>query len=134
MSGARLRVTDEDGVSWEDPSEQQIQRLYAGLNLRRRFLVLERLDVPPSESGEHYLQVRLNDDLTVEIEYRDGSAAAHYRAGVDVPSDQGGSEIVEPVLLGWAAERADWRARLPWTRWDVMRECPWDENSTIDEE
>ncbi|GAB2779159.1 hypothetical protein GCM10027073_09790 [Streptomyces chlorus] len=73
-------------------------------------------------------------DVGLAVEYRDGSAAAHYRARVDVPSDQGGSEIVEPVLLGWAAGRAGWRPRLPWTRWDATRECPWDENSTIDEE
>ncbi len=35
--------------------------------------------MPAEESGEHYRRVRLNDDPTVEMEYRDGSAAAHYR-------------------------------------------------------
>ncbi|GAB2465118.1 hypothetical protein [Streptomyces incanus] len=89
---------------------------------------------PLRNPGSITFRSRLNDDLTVEIEHRDGSAAAHYRAEADVPSDQGGSESVEPVLLGWAVGRAGRRARFPWTRWDVTRECPWDENSTIDGE
>ncbi|WP_164383576.1 MULTISPECIES: hypothetical protein [unclassified Streptomyces] len=134
MNGPSLVVTGEGGETWEDPSEEQIRRLYAGLNLRRRFLVLERLDVPAQESGEHYLQVRLNDDLTVEVEYRAGSAAAHYRAEVAVPSDQGGSRIVEPLLVDWASRRPGWRGRLAWTRWDVARECPWDGCSVVEVE
>jgi hypothetical protein len=122
VADVRLRVTDEAGETWDDPSERQIQRLYAGLNLRCRFLVLERLDVPGA--GRHYLQIRLNDDLTMVVEYREGSPDAHYRAEVSVPSDQGGEELVVPVLLDWSAGRAGWRHALPWVRWDARRERP----------
>ena len=125
MTEPRLRVSDEDGETWDDPSEDQIQRLYAGLNLRRRFLVLDRLDVPEAEVGQHYLQLALNDDLTMVIEYRQGSAATHYRADVPLPSDQGGEEIALPVLLGWASGRPGWSEGLSWVRWDTARECPW---------
>ncbi|MCF3133284.1 hypothetical protein [Streptomyces olivochromogenes] len=125
MTAPRLRVTDEDGETWDDPSEQQIDRLYAGLNLRRRFLILDRLDVPEAESEQHYLQAALNDDLTVVLEYREGSGDRHYRAEVDEPSDQGGAEIVMPVLLGWANGRPGWRDSLTWVRWDATRERPW---------
>ncbi|MFE9648103.1 hypothetical protein ACFYO0_29105 [Streptomyces sp. NPDC006365] len=122
MAEARLRVTDETGETWDDPSERQIQRLYAALNLRCRFLVLERLDVP--EVGQHYLQVALNDDLTVVVEYREGGSHTHYRAEVSLPSDRGGEELVVPVLLDWAARREGWRHELPWVRWDPKNERP----------
>ncbi|WP_129307406.1 hypothetical protein [Streptomyces sp. L2] len=125
MTTPRLRAADDDGVTWDDPSGQDIQRLYAGLNARRRFLVLERIDVPERELGQHYVQVALNDDFTVVLEYRDGAADRHYRSEVDVPSDQGGSDLVVPVLLGWAAGHQDWRGGLAWVRWDVTKERPW---------
>ncbi len=122
----RLRLKNADGDSWDDPSEDEIRRRYAWLNLNSPFLVMERLDVPPTEAGEHYLQLGLEDDLGMVVEYREGGPADHYRASVAVPGEQGGDEIVIPVLLGWAAGRPGWRDRLAWVRWDVERERPWD--------
>jgi hypothetical protein len=126
MSEARLRVTDEVGEIWDDPSEVQIQRLFAGLNLRCRFLVLERPDA--LDDGQNYLQIRLNHDLTMVVEYREGGPDSHYRAEVPLPAERGGDEVVMPVLLGWASRREGWRGALPWVRWDVERERPWEEN------
>lgn len=128
MTMPRVRATDEDGAAWDDPSGQEIQRIFAGLNLRRRFLVLEKLDVPESECGQHYLQVALNDDFTVVLEHRNGAADRHYRTEVDVPSDQGGSDLVVSVLLAWATGHQDWQGGLTWVQWDVARERPWDGN------
>ncbi|MZF83758.1 hypothetical protein [Streptomyces sp. SID5643] len=125
MTQPRLRVTVADDDVWDGPSDQQIQRLFAGLNARRHFLVLERLDVPEGEVGQHYLQIALRDDLTLLLETRDGSAIAHHRAEVGVPSDQGGADLVVPVMLDWAAGRPGWRTALPWVHWDAERECPW---------
>ncbi|MFI7012682.1 hypothetical protein [Streptomyces sp. NPDC050164] len=127
MTQPRLRVTVADDEVWDDPSDWQIKRLFAGLNARRHFLVLERLDVPEGEFGQHYLQIALRDDLTLLLEYRDGSAVAHYRAEVTVPSDQGGADLVIPVMLEWAARRPGWRTALPWVRWDADRERAWDD-------
>ncbi|MER5384767.1 hypothetical protein ABT040_31650 [Streptomyces sp. NPDC002688] len=124
MADARLRVTDETGGTWDDPTESQVQRLYAGLNLRCRFLVLDRLDVPGG--GRTYLQIALNDDLTMVVEYREGGPDAHYRAEVPFTAERGGDDLVVPVLRGWTSRRAGWRGALPWVRWDVEREAPWD--------
>ncbi|WP_051371594.1 hypothetical protein [Streptomyces sp. 142MFCol3.1] len=126
MSEARLRVTDEVGETWDDPTEEQLQRLYAGLNLRCRFLVLERLDTP--DGDDSYLQIFLNDDLTMAVEYRDGGPDSHHRADVPLSAERGGDEIVIPVLVGWAFRREGWRGALPWVRWDVERERPWEEH------
>ncbi|MFJ4783209.1 hypothetical protein [Streptomyces sp. NPDC088794] len=126
MAEHRLRLSNADGDTWDDPSEEQIDRHYSRLNLRHRFLVLDRLDVPAAEVGEHYLQLALNDDFSVVIEYREGGADAHYRAEVTTPSDRGGDEMVRPVLLGWAAGRPGWGDGLSWVRWDTARERPWD--------
>jgi hypothetical protein len=125
MTEPRLRLTNADGDTWDDPSEEQIDRQYSRLNLRHRFLVLDRLDVPAAEAGEHYLQLALNDDFSVVIEYREGGADAHYRAEVTTPSDRGGDEIVCPVLFDWAAGRPGWRGGLEWVRWDTEGERPW---------
>ncbi|MFF1676065.1 hypothetical protein ACFVYG_08535 [Streptomyces sp. NPDC058256] len=123
MAEPRLRVTDAVGESWDDPSDAQIQRLFAGLNLSCPFLTMVRLDVP--NDSQHYLQVALNDDLTMVLEYRDGGPAAHYRAEVPLQAEYGGEEIVVPVLLDWAARRPEWRGTLPWQQWDASREAPW---------
>ncbi|MFJ4783206.1 hypothetical protein [Streptomyces sp. NPDC088794] len=64
MAAPRLRLSNADGDSWDDPSEEQIDRHYSRLNLRHRLLVLDRLDVPAAEAGEHYLQLALNDDFS----------------------------------------------------------------------
>ncbi|MFD4477471.1 hypothetical protein ACFWPU_15350 [Streptomyces sp. NPDC058471] len=123
MAEPRLRVTDAVGQSWDDPSEAQIQRLYAGLNLSCPFLILEHPDL--WDDDQHYLQMALNDDLSMVLEYRDGGPAEHYRAEVPLQSEYGGDEIVVPVLLAWAARRQGWRGALPWVRWDVSRQEPW---------
>ncbi|MFD7678935.1 hypothetical protein [Streptomyces sp. NPDC060187] len=123
MADVRLRVTVETGEAFDDPDETRIQRLYAGLNLRCRFLIMER----PAErdDGQTYIQLALNDDLTMVIEHREGGPEAHYRAEVHLPAEHGGDELVAPVLLGWAAGRSGWRGALNWVHWDTVREAPW---------
>ncbi|MFE9765758.1 hypothetical protein ACFYPC_14715 [Streptomyces sp. NPDC005808] len=123
MAEPRLRMTDAAGQSWDDPSDTQIQRLFASLNLSCPFLALQRLDVP--NDSQYYLQIALNDDLTMVLEYRDRGPTEHYRADVPLQAESGGDEIVIPVLLDWAARRPGWRGTLPWQRWDVAREAPW---------
>ncbi|MGH4032927.1 hypothetical protein ACQB60_28785 [Actinomycetota bacterium Odt1-20B] len=121
----RLRVHDAFGDTWDDPSEKELQRLFAGLNLNRPFLVLEHPDRPNAD--QHYLQIALNEDLTMVLEFRDGGPDAHYRAEVPLPAEQGGDGLVTPVLLGYAACRPGWRGdALAWQRWDVEQERPRD--------
>ncbi|MEW2162913.1 hypothetical protein AB0912_07920 [Streptomyces sp. NPDC007084] len=126
MTDVRLRITDGFGDIRDDPDATQLEALFAGMNLRSRFLIVERLD--GTDDTQTYLQLALNDDLTMVMEYRDGGPEAHYRAEVPLPAEMGGDEIVMPVLLGWGPRRPGWRGDLTWVRWDVSTEAPWEEH------
>ncbi|MBV1938362.1 hypothetical protein KUF83_17590 [Streptomyces sp. BV286] len=58
------------------------------------------------------------------FERRQGGPESHYRAEVPLPAEQGGEEVVIPILLDWAARRASGDRALSWVPWDAERECP----------
>ncbi|AXG79733.1 hypothetical protein [Streptomyces paludis] len=115
MSVPMLRAIEWDGTSWDDPSEDKLHDLLADMSLTWRFVIVERHDLEPA--GQHYMQVRLNDDLSYRVEYREGGPDRHFQA--HVPCDHG-AFAVEPVavvLQDWAFGRPGWREALPWAPW-----------------
>ncbi|MEU5437269.1 hypothetical protein AB0G73_28360 [Streptomyces sp. NPDC020719] len=110
-----LRARSWSGECQDDPSEDALFDLLSEMNLRHRFVVVERLDSQPE--GQHYMQVCLNDDMTCQVEFREGGPDLHFQARVDGPFDQRGHETVARVLQDWAVGRPGWREALPWVPW-----------------
>jgi hypothetical protein len=105
----RLRVTEADGDSWDDPSEDQLGALVGGLDLDHRFLIVERHDRP--SLWQHFIQAYLDDDLTFRVEFREGGQEAHFQAqGVE-------ADLVRRIVTAWAFDRAGWREALAWQPW-----------------
>ncbi|MFE1408287.1 hypothetical protein ACFW5D_32645 [Streptomyces sp. NPDC058770] len=113
MTIPMLQAVEADGTSWDDPTEEQLHDLLADMTLTSRFVIVRRLDLSPAD--QHYMQVYLNDDLSYQVEYREGGPEKHFQAWVDT-RDQGpfAVEPVAEVLRGWAFGRASWRQALPW--------------------
>lgn len=110
-----VRAIEWSGQSWEDPSEDVLHDLLADMSLKYRFVIVERLDREPG--GQHYMQVYLNDDLSYQVEYREGSADRHFQAHVPRQPDLIGVQPVAQVLADWAFDRPGWREALPWVPW-----------------
>jgi hypothetical protein len=115
MSTPVLHATEADGTSWDDPSEDQLHDLLADMSLNCRFVIVRRLDLEPAD--QHYMQVFLNDDLSYQVEYREGGPDSHFQAWVPRGHELFGLEPVAKVLQDWAFGRAGWRAALPWLPW-----------------
>ncbi|WP_030674059.1 hypothetical protein [Streptomyces rimosus] len=108
-----IRAETWDGTTVDDPSEEKLFDLLSEMNLRHRFVIVDRLD--RSRPGQYYMQVYLNDDMSCQVEYRDGGPARHFRAHVPGPFAHRGHETVASVLTAWAADRPGWREALPWS-------------------
>jgi hypothetical protein len=118
MSEHKVEVqVDDVSEPWLDPSSMQLFDLVSELNRRHQFLIAQRLDRP---NDEYYMQVVLDyDEPQYVVEYRDGSADAHFRAEiarVHASDDYESQTFVAKVLSDWAAEDDGWRAALPWRR------------------
>jgi hypothetical protein len=121
MTAPVIRATEADGTDWDDPSEEKLHDLLADMSLNCRFVVVKRLDAEPE--GQHYMQVYLNDDLSYQVEYREGGPDRHFQAWM--PRDRGifSVEPVAEVVQDWAAERAGWREALSWAPWSPTESC-----------
>ncbi|MFE7332073.1 hypothetical protein ACFU8W_45840 [Streptomyces sp. NPDC057565] len=115
MATPVLRAIEWDGTPWDDPSEEQLQDLLADMSLTWRIVVVERLDLEPA--GQHYMRVYLNDDLSYQVEYREGGPDKHFQALVPREHSVFAVEPVAEVLQNWAFGRPGWREALPWTPW-----------------
>ncbi|MDH6281134.1 hypothetical protein [Prescottella agglutinans] len=115
MAAPALQAIDEDGTTWDNPSAQQLHGLLADMSLTCRFVVVRRLDLEPA--GQHYMQVYLNDDLSYDVEYREGGPDRHFQAQVPHEHEFLAVEVVSEVLQAWAFERPGWREALPWAPW-----------------
>lgn len=71
---------------------------------REDFFVLEK---PRASSPQQYAQAARAVEGGYAVEYRDGSASRHFRAVTDE------LDAAHSVLLGWATDRPQWSARLP---------------------
>ncbi|GAB2630132.1 hypothetical protein ABI214_23250 [Prescottella soli] len=115
MAAPALQAVDEDGTTWNDPSEEQLRDLLAGLSLTCRFVVLRRLDLEPAD--QHYIQVYLNDDLSCDVEYREGGSDRHFQAWVPHDDEAFAVDAVAQLLQAWAFGRPGWRDALSWVPW-----------------
>ncbi|MEU6669087.1 hypothetical protein [Streptomyces sp. NPDC046727] len=115
MSTPVLRAIEADGTSWDDPSEERLHDLLADMSLSWRFVVVRRLDLEPAD--QHYMQVFLNDDLSYQVEYREGGPDRHFQAWVPREHGAFAVEPVAEVLNAWAFGRPGWREALPWVPW-----------------
>ena len=110
-----VRAIESDGRAWDSPSEECLHDLLAYMNLRHRFVIVERVDQKPA--GQHYMQVYLNDDFSYLVEYREGSADQHFQARVARQPEVIGVAPVARIVTDWAFDRPGWREALPWARW-----------------
>lgn len=115
MAKPKLRAIEWDGKSWDDPSQTKLHDLLADLNMKFRFVIVERLSVKPL--GQHYMQVYLNDDHSYQIEYREGGPERHFQAQIDPQPELAGVEPVARILQDWASGGNTWRTALPWRPW-----------------
>ncbi|WP_255949919.1 hypothetical protein [Streptomyces odontomachi] len=113
MARPLLRAIDDGGRAVADPTEEELHDLLADMNLRHRFVILERLDLEPVD--QHYIQAYLNDDMTYRVEYREGSADRHFQAHyAPRPFEMFGPEPLAKVMMDWAHEGPVWREAMPW--------------------
>jgi len=107
-----FRAIDAGGRRVDDPSAEQIHDLLADLSLNVPFLILERLDREPID--QHYMQTHLCDDLSYQVEFRDGSEDRHFQAYVPRQPDLVGVQPVADLFSAWMADRPGWRDTLDW--------------------
>ncbi|MYQ40345.1 hypothetical protein B046DRAFT_01380 [Streptomyces sp. LamerLS-316] len=109
-----LRAIEWGGTQWDDPSAEKLHDLLADMSLTWRFVVVERLDLEPA--GQHYMQVHLNDDLSYQVEYREGGPDRHFQAHVPTDHSPFRVEPVADVLTAWAFGQPGRRDALTWSR------------------
>ncbi|MER5496382.1 MULTISPECIES: hypothetical protein [unclassified Streptomyces] len=115
MTTPVIRAVEADDTAWDDPSEDKLHDLLADMSLSHRFVVVNRLDAEPE--GQHYMQVYLEDDLSYQVEYREGGPDRHFQAWM--PRDRGDFSVepVAKVVQDWAAGRPGWREAVVWLPW-----------------
>ncbi|MFF2192570.1 hypothetical protein [Streptomyces sp. NPDC058157] len=116
-----LQAVEADGTTWDDPSPDQLHDLLADMNLRWRFVIVRRLDLEPAD--QYYMQVFLNDDLSYQVEYREGGPDRHFQAWVPRTHEVFAVEPVAEVVQGWACGRPGWRDALSWVPWSPEEPC-----------
>ncbi|MDF5751803.1 hypothetical protein [Spongiactinospora sp. TRM90649] len=102
------RAFNERGDSVENPTSGDLNSLLRELTFANRFLVVERLD---AENDEYYIQAYLRDDGAYWLEYRDGSADAHFRTSCRT------LPVLAQIITMWLYRLPGWRETLPWTPW-----------------
>ncbi|WP_328907794.1 hypothetical protein OG230_35000 [Streptomyces sp. NBC_00234] len=115
MASPILRAIEADETVWDDPSDDRLHDLLADMSLSWRFVVVLRLDLEPAD--QHYMQVYLNDDLSYQLEYREGGPEKHFQAEAERGHEILGLEPVAKILQDWARGRPGWRDALPWRPW-----------------
>ncbi|GAA2262446.1 MULTISPECIES: hypothetical protein [Kitasatospora] len=103
-----LCARTERGLTVEKPGQTALSRLVANLGRGDSHVVVERLGEDEPE-GDWYMQVRLRENNTYQLEFRDGIAAEHYQT-ITVSQEK-----VIVALTAWAAGRSGWREAFMWT-------------------
>lgn len=110
-----LIATNARGYVVKRPSKPAIGTMLANLQ-RGMHIVLERQD--EDLQGDWYIQVLMCHNNTYQLEYRDGVATEHYQ------TQTVSQEKVLKALLGWAANKPDWRESFMWNSIGSMFEPP----------
>ena len=122
-----LRAFDADRrTTLDDPTDTEVHDLFAGLNARYPFAIVERLDREPTD--EFYFQIHLDYvrdqdpdadeevDVDYDVEFRDGGPDKHYCARISgrqpftIPQD-----LLHKVYGAWRSEDPELMHLLPWT-------------------
>ncbi|MFD5574156.1 hypothetical protein [Streptomyces cadmiisoli] len=101
-----LIATNGRGHVVKRPSKPAIGTMLANLRRGNEHMVLRRQE--EDREGDWYIQVLFRDNNTYQLEYWDGLAAEHYQ------TQTVSQEKVLRVLLGWAADKPDWREGFIW--------------------
>ena len=110
-----IRAFEAGGKSVDDPSYEEVHDLLADMNLSHPFVIVERRDREPVD--QHFIQVYLHDDMSHQVEYREGSEKLHFQAHVPAQGDVIGVEPIAKVVADWMRDGDTWRTALPWTPW-----------------
>lgn len=125
MTATRLRAFDASGRTLDDPTDTEVHDLFADLNARWMFAVVERLDREPA--GQFYFQIHLDYvgdqnpdadeevDVEYDVEYRDGGQDRHYCARIAGPYGFAQMDLVHQAYRAWRAEDPGLRDLLSWT-------------------
>ncbi|MGW0699627.1 hypothetical protein ACWD0A_09885 [Streptomyces sp. NPDC002867] len=113
MTKPLIRASEAGGKSIDDPTYVEVHDLLADMNLSHPYVIVERRDREPVD--QHYMQVHLNDDLSYQVEYREGREELHFQAHVPSQGPVIGPEPVAKVIDDWMRDREAWRTALPWT-------------------
>lgn len=108
-----IRAVEAGGNAVDDPTYVEVHDLLADMNLSHPYVIVERRDREPA--GHHYMQVYLNDDLSYQVEYREGREELHFQAHVPSQGPVIGPEPVAKVIDDWMRDGVAWRTALPWT-------------------
>ncbi|MFF3227021.1 hypothetical protein ACFYV7_29785 [Nocardia suismassiliense] len=131
MTAPKLRASDASGQTLEDPTDTQVHDLFAGLNARWPFAIVERLDREPT--GEFYFQIHLDYvgdqnpdadeevDIDYDVEFRDGGPDKHYRARVAGAYRIDGMDLAYLVYTVYSAWRAEDPRLEDLLSWELLK-------------
>ncbi|WP_157514370.1 hypothetical protein [Nocardia concava] len=117
MNAPKLRVSEASGRTLDDPTDTQVYDLFADLNARWSFAIVDRLDREPE--GQFYFQVRLDyvdseGSVDYEVEFRAGSPVEHYAARISGANGFAGMDLVHKVYRAWRADDPALRDLVSW--------------------
>jgi hypothetical protein len=112
MAEPKLRATEAGGRVVDDPTEDELHDLLSEMNLRHRYVILERCDLEPRD--QHYMQVYLNDDMSYQVEYRAGGPDQHYQSHIPTLPEVERPGPVVGLMMDWAHDRPGWREAVQW--------------------
>ncbi|WP_433726545.1 hypothetical protein ACQP0C_33475 [Nocardia sp. CA-129566] len=124
MTAPKLRAIDASGRTLDDPTDAEVHDLFASLNARWMFAIVERLDREPT--NQFYFQIHLDYvgdqnpdadeevDVDYDVEFRDGGPDEHYRARITGMYGFTGMDLLHKVFRAWRAEDPELRDLLQW--------------------
>ena len=124
MAAPTLRAFDASGRTLDDPSDTNVHDLFADLNARCSFAIVERLDREPTD--QFYLQIHLDYvgdqdpdvdqevDIDYDVEFRNGGPDRHYRARITGLYGFAGLDLVHKVYRAWRTEDPELARLLQW--------------------
>ncbi|MEC3954299.1 hypothetical protein VMT65_14765 [Nocardia sp. CDC153] len=120
MAATTLRASDASGRTLDDPTDTEVHDLFADLNARWPFAIVERLDREPS--GEFFFQIHLDYvgdhdeaiDVDYDVEFRDGGPDRHFRARISGAHGFAGMDLVHTVYRAWQSDDPRLPELLPW--------------------
>ncbi|MFB8176063.1 hypothetical protein ACFC8N_08290 [Streptomyces sp. NPDC055966] len=101
-----LIATNGRGYELKRPTKPAVGAMLANLRRGNEYLILDRRD--EEREGDWYIQAWFCDNNTYQLEYRDGVPSEHYQTRTV------SQEKVLQALLGWMADKPDWREGFMW--------------------